>query len=43
VGQNVDLDMPEFGITGIATVLAIEPSPPIVDGPGNIVTGNFSS
>ncbi|MDR0603144.1 MAG: hypothetical protein LBG80_02430, partial [Bacteroidales bacterium] len=35
VGQNVDLDMPEFGITGIATVLAIEPSPPIVDGPGN--------
>jgi hypothetical protein len=33
--------MPEFGITGIATVLAIEPSPPIVDGPGNIVTGTF--
>jgi hypothetical protein len=41
VGKNVDIDVPECGISGPALVLAIEPCPAIPSGKGRVVTGTF--
>lgn len=42
VGGTVQLDLPEMGAEGEATVLAVDPCPPIKTGSGNIVTGTFA-
>lgn len=42
VGKNIFLDLLELGAWGEAKVLSIENSPPIHQGPGNVVTGKFS-
>jgi hypothetical protein len=41
VGGTIELDLPELGAQGPAEVLAIEPSPKIQSGPGQVVTGTF--
>jgi hypothetical protein len=40
-GGTVYLDMPEMGARGHARVVAIDPCPPLEDGPGRLVTGKF--
>ncbi len=35
------MDLPEFGVVGEATVLAMEPCPAVPPGRGNLVTGIF--
>jgi hypothetical protein len=40
-GAVIDLDLPELGAVGGAQVLAIEPSPPLEEGAGCLVTGRF--
>jgi len=41
VGEQIDLDLPEFGVTGDAEVLAISPCPQPNEGDGRVVTGKF--
>ncbi|WP_146571665.1 ParB N-terminal domain-containing protein [Botrimarina hoheduenensis] len=41
VGGRVDIEVPECGIEGLASVLAIEPCPQIAEGPGRVVTATF--
>ncbi len=41
IGRTIDLDLPEVGAVGEATVVAIEPCPPIPPGNGNLVTALF--
>ncbi len=41
MGGQVWISVPECGIDGRATVLAIGPCPPIPPGPGRVVTGTF--
>lgn len=40
-GATIDLNLPEFGAQGSATVVSIEACPPIKSGSGNVVTGKF--
>ena len=42
LGATIELDMPEMGVAGQATIRSIERCPPIDSGPGNVVTGTFS-
>ena len=42
IGATINLDMPEMGAKGPATVLSIAPSPPILPGAGRVVTGTFT-
>lgn len=42
-GDYIDVAMMELAVRGRARVLAVEPCPPIEDGPGRIVTGAFRS
>ncbi len=41
VDGQVYISVPECGIDGNATVHSIEPCPPIIDGPGEVITGTF--
>ncbi|TWT47219.1 DUF2380 domain-containing protein [Botrimarina hoheduenensis] len=41
VGGRVDIEVPECGIEGLASVLAIEPCLQIAVGPGRVVTATF--
>jgi hypothetical protein len=41
VGATIQLDLPEMGAEGPATVMAIEPCPTIQVGTGNVITGRF--
>jgi hypothetical protein len=41
IGSTVDLNLPELGAVGPATIVAVAPCPPIEKGPGRIVTGRF--
>jgi hypothetical protein len=40
-GGQVDIEVPECGIAGLADVLAVEPCPEIPAGPGRVVTATF--
>lgn len=40
-GNTIYLDLPEMGAVGDALVSSIQPSPPIQQGQGNVVTGRF--
>jgi hypothetical protein len=42
-GDTMDISVMELEVRGSARVLAIEPCPPIEDGPGSVVTGAFNS
>jgi choice-of-anchor A domain-containing protein/RHS repeat-associated protein len=42
VGAEIDLDLPEVGVSGPARVVAIRPCPPISPGRGQVVTGTFA-
>ena len=41
VGSEIFLEMPELGAVGFARVIAIEPCPEVIDGPGRVVTATF--
>ena len=41
VNGQVYISVPECGIDGNATVHRIEPCPPIIEGPGEVITGTF--
>ena len=41
VGGIIEVDLPEMGVSGPATLVGMEPCPPIEGGEGNIVTGRF--
>lgn len=40
-GAEIDLNLPEMGVVGPATVVSVKACAPIADGPGNVVTGTF--
>jgi Pretoxin HINT domain/A nuclease family of the HNH/ENDO VII superfamily with conserved AHH len=40
-GTEIFLEMPELGAVGFARVMAIEPFPEVIDGPGRVVTATF--
>ncbi len=40
-GQSVPINLPELGISGLATITSIAPCPEVEDGPGRVVTGTF--
>ena len=39
---QIHLDMPEMGVQGMASIIQIEPCPPISPGDGSVVTGTFA-
>lgn len=41
VGRDIDVNLQELGVAGSATILTIEPCPPIEGGSGRVVTGTF--
>lgn len=41
LGATINLDLPEFGAQGAATVVSIESCPQVKVGAGNVVTGKF--
>ena len=41
VDSEIFLEMPELGAVGFARVIAIEPCPKVIDGPGRVVTATF--